>query len=184
VMSCLFRFGTEVYSVVPRIVFEKFTFWTRFLSLVGLSIYMPISEIGQFGPWEKMLSLENCSTDKSVLIVVFGLISIGLLGIYFFAVRSSVAGFISGFFLRIFAPVIIYIPFSFIYYDFLLKKVNGFQSLNDCFIRVQEYWTEEDSTPGSVFVSFIFNFLVFIVLELAVITATAIRNTFHSGEPL
>jgi hypothetical protein len=170
--------------VVPRTVFEKSIFWARLLSLVGLSIYMSISETGRFGSWEKLLSLENCSTDKSVLIIVFGLISIGLLGIYFLAVRSSVAGFISGFFLRIFAPVIIYIPFSFIYYDFLLKKVNGFQSLNDCFIRVQEYWTEEDSTPGSVFVSFIFNFLVFIVLELAVITATAIRNTFHSGEPL
>jgi hypothetical protein len=169
--------------MIPRTGFEKSIFWARFVSLFGFSVYMPISEIGQFGPWEKMLSLENCSTDKSVLIVVFGLISTSLLGIYFLAVRSSVVGFISGFFLRLFAPVIIYVPFSLIYYDFLLKKVNGFQSLNDCFIRVQEYWREEDSTPGSVFVPFISNFLVFIVLELSVITATAIRNSFHSGEP-
>jgi hypothetical protein len=169
--------------VVPRTVFEKSIFWVRFLSLVGLSIYMPISEIGRFGSWEKLLSLEDCSTDKSVLIIVFGLISIGLLGIYFFAVRSSVAGFISGFFLRIFAPVIIYIPFSFIYYGFLLKKVNGFQSLNDCFIRVQEYWREQDSGLELNFEPFIFNILGFIVLELAIITAMVFRNASHHGEP-
>jgi hypothetical protein len=169
--------------VVPRTVFEKSIFWTRFLSLVGLCIYVPISEIDLFGSWEKMLSLENCSTNKSVLITVFGLISICLLTVYFFAVRSSITGFVIGFFLRIFAPVIIYAPFSFIYYDFLLKKVNGFQGLNDCFIRVQEYWSEQDSTPASVFVLFIFNFLVFIVLEIAVRTATAFRNTSQPGEP-
>jgi hypothetical protein len=170
--------------MIPRTRFEKSIFWARFFSLFGFSVYMPISEIGLFGPWEKMLSLENCSTDKSVLIVVFGLISISLLGIYFLAVRSSVAGFISGFFLRLFAPIIIYIPFSFTYYDFLLKKVNVFQSLNDCVIRVQEYWREQDSAPVSnVLEPFILNFLVFTVLEMAVIIAKAFRNASHPGEP-
>jgi hypothetical protein len=145
---------------------------------------MLLSEMNLFDPWIKTLNLENCSTDKPSLIIFFGLISTSLLVTYFFLVRSSVVGFVSGFFLRFFAPTIIFVPFSFIYYEILFKNVSEFQKLNDCFIRVRNYWREQDSVDGSGLLEFWFiNFALFVVTELGVFIATATRNAFHPGEP-